>query len=407
MDWKISKFKSGKPLRWEYLIPPGSARETETLLSQIVSDPFLPRNHTPEFKVFPEKFVLEKTNFRQALEVLVRIPWIRDFRLNLGKFVLDETFSFSGLIESLRENEILPEGWGINFHPQVRGRKEISREELYSFWEGSYPGLPDSDLKNTELNALALGDSIILSLSLAGAPIFQRGNFKPLSKSAPVREDTAAFLLHLLKKKMPNPDAVFVPFAGSGTFVWESASSLFKLGFPHLDRSYMFQEMKEFPAPSWDFLKRKIGPEEEGKKFTFWYNDSEPEIFSYLNERKEEYQKFIKQFSLSPENRFIGKEGDFFSLSPKEVWETAGKPEKIWMPLNPPYGLRIQKGSDLGLYRRIAETLKAWWELPGEVSGFVLCPDEETWSSFLKGIHSKLQTVHITHGGLDLRVVYF
>ncbi|TGL60818.1 hypothetical protein [Leptospira sarikeiensis] len=407
MDWKFPKFKAGQPRRWEFLLPPGSAKETESVLAGIISDPFLPRNHTPEFKVFPEKFILEKTNFRQALEVLVRVPWARDFRLNLGKFPFTQKFSFSGLLEKLKESGLLPPGWEVNFHPQVRGRTDVSREELQSLWEESYSEPSENNPKRTELNALALGEDLILSLSLAGSPLFKRGNFKPLSKSAPVREDTAVFLLHLLEKKMSNPDAVFVPFAGSGTFIWESSSLIHRIGFPHLDRNYMFQDLEDFPGPSWDFLRKKIISMGKTGSLRIWFNDSEPEVFSYLKERNEEYQDFLNNLEPEKEINVQGSEGDFFSFSSKDVWEKTGKPGKIWMPLNPPYGLRIQNGSNSGLYRKIAEVLKDWWELPTEISGFVLCPDEESWSSFLKGVHSKLHTVHITHGGLDLRVVYF
>ncbi len=406
MEWKFPKFKPGKPHRWEFLLPPGSAKKTTSLLETVLSQPFLPRTHTPTFTVHPEKFILEKANFRQALEVLVRVPWVRDFRLNLGKFPLEEDFSFSGFKESLRAAELLPADWDLRFHPQVRGRTEISRESLDFLWEEVYPDAPNTELL-TELNVLSVGEDLILSLSLAGEPLFKRGNFRSLSKSAPVREDTAVFLLSLLEEKMPNPEAVFVPFAGSGTFVWESASLFLGVGFPHLDRSYLFKNLEEFPEPTWEFLRKRIGEKGENKTFRLWWNEIEEDTFSYLEERSSEYQKFIKRIRPDLKISITGEEADFFSLSPKEIWNSVGSPKKIWMPLNPPYGLRIKQGSAVGLYRHIAEALKEWWALSAEISGFILCPDEETWSSFLKGIGSRAETIHITHGGIDLRVVYF
>ncbi|TGK02908.1 hypothetical protein EHQ53_05420 [Leptospira langatensis] len=407
MDWKISRFKAGQPRRWEFLLPPGSAKETEALLKTIVSDPFLPRTHVPEFKVFPEKFILEKTNFRQALEVLARIPWIRDFRLNLGKFYLDGEFSFDGLLEQIKASKLLPENWGVRFHPQVRGRAEVSREDLQSLWEDSYSEPSSEKEKQTELNALMVGEDLVLSISLAGEPLFKRGNFSPLSKSAPMREDSAVFLLSLLEKKSPDPDAIFVPFAGSGTFVWESISLLNGLSFPHYDRSYLFQDLEEFPSPTWEFLKKRLSEIRSDLSLRVWWNDLEEDVCSYLEERGSLYQKFIKSLGTNAKLMISGELGDFFSFSPKEVWNSMGSPKKIWMPLNPPYGLRIKNGSNAGLYRRIAETLKEWWALPTDISGFILCPDEESWSVFQKSIGNKLETVHITHGGIDLRVVFF
>ncbi|TGK06916.1 hypothetical protein EHO59_01990 [Leptospira semungkisensis] len=407
MDWKISRFKAGQPRRWEFLLPPGSAKETESLLRSILSEPFLPRTHVPEFKVFPEKFILEKTNFRQALEVLARIPWVRDFRLNLGKFYLDGEFSFEDLLEQIRASKLLPKNWEVRFHPQIRGRAETSREDLQSLWEDLYSTTSSEDGMQTELNALAIGEDLILSLSLAGEPLFKRGNFSPLSKSAPMREDSASFLLSLLEKKSPNPDAVFVPFAGSGTFIWESVALLNGLSFPHYDRRYLFQDLEEFPAPTWEFLKKRLTESRSDLNLRIWWNDSEEDVCSYLEERSTQYQKFIKSLGTGTKLMMSGELGDFFSLSPKEVWNSMGSPGKIWMPFNPPYGLRIKNGSNAGLYRHIAEKLKEWWALSSDISGFILCPDEESWSSFQKGIGNKLETIHITHGGIDLRVIYF
>lgn len=408
MDWKFSKFKPGQPRRWEFLLPPGSAKKTESVLESIVSNPFLPRTHEPTWTVYPEKFVLEKANFRQALEILARIPWIRDFRLNLGKYRFDKHFSFAGLIESLHTTGLLPKEWEIRFHPQVRGRTEVSREDLQELWEESYEsGTYSEGQKFTECNALCIGEDIVISLSLGGDPLFKRGNFKALGKSAPVREDSASFLLYLLREKMENPEAIFVPFAGSGTFVWEAISMIAGIGFPHLERKYMFREWNDFPEPTWEFLKKRIGEKGENRSLRVWWNEIEGDIFSYLEERSGEYQKFIKYASPNFKLSVTGEEGDFFSFSPKEIWDSMGKPERIWMPLNPPYGMRVQKGSHAGLYRRLTEAVKEFWALSAEVSGFVLCPDEESWSAFLKGLGTKSETVHITHGGIDLRAVYF
>lgn len=407
MEWNFPGFKAGQARRWEFLLPPGSAKKTEEVLESVVANPFLPMKHKPTFSVFPEKFILEKTNLRQALEVLARIPWVRDFRLNLGKFPLEEDSSLSGFKEALRGAKLLPKKWDIEFHPQVRGRTEISREDLQFLWDEAYSDAQSSGEKSTECNALCVGEDLILSLSLAGEPLFKRGNFRPLSKSAPVREDSASFLLYLLEEKMPDPDAVLVPFAGSGTFLWEGVSLLFGLGFPHLERDYLFQDLEEFPAPTWEFLRKRTGEKGKGRSLRVWWNESEEETISYLDHRAVEYQNFLKRAVENPKVLVTGVGDDFFSLSPKEVWNSLDRPEKIWMPLNPPYGMRIQKGASGGLYRKLAETIKDWWALSENVSGFILCPDEESWSSFLKGIATKVETIHITHGGLDMRVVYF
>lgn len=348
---------------------------------------------------------MENANFRQALEFLARIPWVRDFRLNLGMYPVKRTLGFEGLEEALRKSETLPPEWGIRFHPQIKGRNDWGAEDLNRLWETEHAP-PPNGARTTELSALLLEDEIILNLSLAGEPLNQRGGFRPLSKSAPIREDLALFLIRKLRKILPNPDGLFVPFAGTGTLIRESLDSVFGIGFPHYPRTYLFQELPEFPLATWDFLKKRILAESE-TTVAVWWNELDPAVFEYTKERMLQYSKFLMDSGFENRVRLECALGDFFSYSPAEIWERSKKPKRIWMPLNPPFGLRMEKVSPSAFYRRLGEKLKLWWELPAELNGFLLCPDEETWSAFVQRIGIKTETVHVTHGGTDLRVVYF
>ncbi|MBE8359519.1 hypothetical protein IQA90_19385, partial [Leptospira interrogans serovar Pomona] len=107
-------------------------------------------------------------NFRQALELLVRIPWTRDFRLNLGMYPFKRSFSFLEFESSLRKSKILPEKWNLQFRPQVKGRAEWTLEDLRRLWEAD---ANSENHRTTELSALLVGDEIILSVSLSGEPL--------------------------------------------------------------------------------------------------------------------------------------------------------------------------------------------------------------------------------------------
>ncbi|XDD49187.1 hypothetical protein AB3N59_12250 [Leptospira sp. WS92.C1] len=406
MQWKFPKFKSGQLRRWEYLLPTGSAKETEHTVRKVLTDPYLPKMSTPFLKILPGKIMLENANFRQALEVLARIPWVRDFRLNLGMYPVKRTFDFQGFETALRKSEVLPKEWGLRFHPQIKGQSEWTLEDLRRLWETEHPNSENGN-RTTEFSAVLLEDEIVLSLSFAGEPLNQRGKFKPLSKSAPIREDLAVFLIQRLHKILPNPDGLLVPFAGTGTFIREPLDSIFGIGFPHYQRTYLFQELGEFPISTWDFLKKKTLKEIKKNPIHVWWNDLNEETFQYNQERMKLYHEFIMESGLGDRIRFTEKQGDFFSLTPQEVWESMGKPKRIWMPLNPPYGVRMESNSTNGFYKKLGEKLKLWWELPVEISGLVLCPDEDSWSILIQRMGIKTETIHVTHGGMDLRVVYF
>ncbi|TGM07083.1 hypothetical protein EHQ76_05675 [Leptospira barantonii] len=411
MHWKFPKFKSGQTRRWEYLLPTGSSKETEQIAKKILADSYLPKTQIPFLKILPGKILLENANFRQALELLARIPWVRDFRLNLGMYPFKKSFSFDEFETALRKSEILPEDWNLQFRPQVKGETEWSNEDLNRLWETKSDSVSKTSgkkgAKTTELSALLVEDEIILNVGLGGEPLNQRGSFKSLSKSAPIREDLARFLIQRMHKILPNPDAVFVPFAGTGTLIRESVDSILGIGFPHYSRQYLFQDMKEFPEATWEFLRKKILKETNGNSIGIWWNELNSETFEYAENRMNVYQDFLKQSGLSESLRFVHKAGDFFGLSPKEIWESSGKPKRIWMPLNPPYGLRMETGSSTGFYKKLGERLKHWWELPCEISGLILCPDEDSWSVLIRNLGIKTDTILVTHGGTDLRVVYF
>ncbi|RHX84376.1 hypothetical protein [Leptospira stimsonii] len=406
MLWKFPKFKSGQLRRWEYLLPTGSAKETEQTAKRIISDSYLPKMSTPFLKVLPGKILLENANFRQALELLVRIPWVRDFRLNLGMYPLKRSFDFKEFENSLRKSEILPEDWDLQFHPQVKGATEWTPEDLKRLWETEHTN-PASGKRATELSAMIMDDEIVMNVSLAGEPLNQRGKFKPLSKSAPIREDLARFLIQRMHKILPNPDAVFVPFAGTGTLIRESVDSIFGIGFPHYQRTFLFQEMGEFPESTWDFLKKKTLKPPGKNPIAVWWNELNEETFQYTFKRMDQYQAFLKESQILDLVSMQQWKGDFFTGSPNEIWESVGKPKRIWMPLNPPYGLRMEAGATNAFYKKLGEKLKLWWELPVEISGLILCPDEDSWSILNRNMGIKTDTIHVTHGGVDLRVVYF
>jgi 23S rRNA G2445 N2-methylase RlmL len=105
---------------------------------------------------------------------------------------------------------------------------------------------------------------------------------------------------------------------------------------------------------------------------------------------------------------------NFFQVDiAKIISETGKSMGNIFMPLNPPYGIRFGKNLDsITLYKNIASQINETSNLikkeKKHLLGFILCPNEETWSAFSRALtDAQNQTYHFTQGGIDIRVCQF
>jgi hypothetical protein len=76
--------------------------------------------------------------------------------------------------------------------------------------------------------------------------------------------------------------------------------------------------------------------------------------------------------------------------------------------------LRLARGSDIeALYAKLGRTVKRWTleteqSVGAALIGCCLCPSLETWRAFQSGLDGvRLETSHVTQGGLDVRVCCF
>ena len=104
-------------------------------------------------------------------------------------------------------------------------------------------------------------------------------------------------------------------------------------------------------------------------------------------------------------------QGDFLKMDVATTFTDL--PGNIFIPINPPYGIRLGNTSDtLMQYKQIARQVNTLSGLAkkrsNHVVGFILCPSEETWSGFCKTLtKATIDTYHLTQGGLDIRVAQF
>lgn len=258
-------------------------------------------------------------------------------------------------------------------------------------------------------------DKLTMSISLAGEALYKRGYRGTLSASAPFREDTAAccikqafaFVQNLNEKF--SPESVIIPFSGTGTFAFEYLQCHYHFPPVLLGREYALQVMPLFRQETFNFLLKKA---EENKpnlleqSLQIYCIDNSKSANAALAENINNFNKLFPNDCFK--NTFLND--DFLEMEVETVFKDTGD---IFMSLNPPYGIRLGKNSDtVTLYKNIAKKIKdiAKVTLPkkNHLLGFILCPSEASWSAFCKTLnYFKLETYHLTQGGIDIRVCQF
>lgn len=280
-----------------------------------------------------------------------------------------------------------------------------------------------------------------VELSLAGRPLWQRGYRASFETSAPLREDLAqaavrAALAFAGPQDGPAVEGLLLPFAGSGTLLFESLIALFRIPPALFRRSYSFEQLAFGAPPSIAWLKRRLS-EATARRFAASARlqavliDSHPPA---LDSARANLRSFAEQLSGlgAPPFEVTLLDGDVFA-KPWATYLPSGV-SSLLLPLNPPYGRRMPVASLSRSFRRIGESVErlatdlraaafpraAARSAPpvsrtvrpsgsgGRLVGFILCPTEAAWKEFLAATPSlHKSTAHFGQGGLDIRLCAF
>ncbi|TGL87713.1 hypothetical protein EHQ68_06610 [Leptospira congkakensis] len=393
MNWKfrIRKPQTGTTLSWELYFPPGTATWVGEQVKEILGSVPLPNQPEPNIRVFSEKIKLENTNSHQIAYLLFHGLFIRDLRLVIGR-----TTDWD------KSSDLRGEEWDRILTEAVQIAKPLFADPNTKFYE----------IKEN-LHISYFEDEITVSLSLLGEPGYKRGIKANFPTSAPVPEDLSQILISqcfdifLVPKK--DVAAVYIPFAGTLTFATEWALQEEKISLLSLPRDFIFFKLNLFPEKSFEHFKKKQKENitlAEHQHTTIVIQDTDPALESYWAEEFKRWKKIIQvdlwDHSIS----------DFFRTFPV-LPEGDSNSSHYFLPLNPPYGLRKHErtGPEEKLFskigKRLEELLKLTKNQP-KLFGFILCPTEEKWSDCMRELRNfSKKTIHVTHGGIDLRVLYF
>lgn len=374
----------------------------EVLLEEvtgIVETPMQKYKFEPKITLLKGTVKVHRCDWRQGLEILLRLTTAHDVEWMILESKCTKWSEVDAILSRVPWKAVLSSR-EIPVHVSADVRNGFSsssgklRENLCKIAGVTHVSEGGEMRFKIELR----GEHLRISVSLSGEPLYKRGYKAKLTAVAPLAEHQAAAAIRWVLAGVQdekNIGSVFVPFAGSGTFGFESQVVLSGSGPGAFSRSFACDHFPCTPPATMKFLRKKL--EELLVKNPLpcvVFNDFNKEAIKGLREN-------VSQFS-HPEN-FEIIEDDVFQVPFK--FKEGGK---ILVLLNPPYGNRLSKDSSIdSLYARLGSyMLEASKTYKSRIAGGCLCPDETSWRKFLKELQSPLaETHHFTHGGKEMRLV--
>jgi 23S rRNA G2445 N2-methylase RlmL len=449
LERKIKKNIYGKAQTAKVIFPAGLGTVALDEIKSILENLWFPQKFQSECSLLKNEILIDNIHMFALSELMMRSQCISDIRLIIfeGKAIGKEAF----------EKQCRNINWNFFVNKKMSLKIKVDSVASKAFHETGLKEILSKILKehisdilsgeNTDettcLYADLYKDKLTVSISLAGDLLYKRGYRGTLSASAPLREDAASSCIQKsmqFAKKINekfSPNTIMIPFSGTGTFAFEFLQSYLHFSPALFGRDYALQKMPLFRQENFNFLLKKA---KENCLFKLSQNENPTPIsnkdnikFICIDNSKNANSAFLENVEIF-KNAVIKNDFHFsneiFSQNRKSkepfyndnflkmdidnlITSDNKKFGNIFIPLNPPYGIRLGGNSDsVALYKNIASKLNEISKLTKKehknLLGFILCPSEETWSAFCRNLtQSEVETYHFTQGGMDIRVCQF
>ncbi len=426
LERQIKHHLLARPQTARFSPGPGCGEALETELRALLADLKTPQSGQADpgaVRTVRDGILVERIRYRSLLELVMRVSTAQDVFLGIAEAPAHNREGLSGLLRTVHwrfyfrdgdEALLRIESEASTLYHKGLIRELISRELAARGINVVRPSVGAADTATPlRLNVRILHNLCRIEISLAGYPLWHRGYRASFHTVAPLREDIAqsAIRLSLFDAEA---DAILVPFAGSGTLLFEYLIASHRIPPFVFGRGYAFERFPAETPPSVGWMRQRHLEElasrisSAGHLAVRLIDRSEPAVESGRH-NWERFGSLLAAARLPAIPLDLGFVcADVFSR-PWREWLPA-ETEKVFLPLNPPYGLRLANVSTDRLYRRIGRACTGFAESLGaqHLSGFILCPTESSWRAFL-GSSSRLTstTSHFSQGGLDIRLCRF
>jgi 23S rRNA G2445 N2-methylase RlmL len=435
-----------KPLTALCLFPSGLGKEMAEEIQSILSDPWIPEKKntiSPKIHHFPEKILIQNISLQSVLGIAFRSYFLRDIYILLGeiKDLNTPTNLPLDIIEWIQSSQ------SFSIQSLIRKNQNLNPEFLLKNWNESLQAFiqtSDNTSYTSESRKMLPGPRLLLNtirnqsslyLAIKSKPNYQRGFRIPFAQSAPLSEDLTSVLVYkLLKKIQPlnksaNQDLnlskyFYIPFSGTGTIAFEIYLQIQKI-LPGILQDNKELAIQKLGGDSyWEYLTNKHrnqlnleisnSYQSEKPNFSMECLDFRSAIVENSRENANRFQTFLDMAGIQKmvpallSSRMQWLVGDFFekSIIPPDE-------DILFLPLNPPYGIRHQnRESTSSFFRRIVSKIDedtSKFPTEKQIHGFILCPDEASYSNIVTVLEKNwiLETVHFSQGKLSIRAVFF
>jgi 23S rRNA G2445 N2-methylase RlmL len=404
-----------KPQRFIVEPAPGWADVTLDEVREILTAPVQAYKFKPEANLEGSDIVVSGCDFRQAMELVMRVTTAHDVLWVAGSKRVSARSDWSLLVESSGILEFLPAGQGIQLsvrvtHPVAGTEKEVKDTLKALMTKGGLTVEPKALQGAQAVFIDSQKNRTRLCVSMGGRPLYQRGYKKSLSGAvAPLAEHHAAAAFRWVIREFGDDvvtsmreghTGLVVPFAGTGTLGFEALSQVLNAA-PALTReAYGFEYWSFVPRATITTIRKRLRAAMVSGRAPVVFGDLNGDVVGMVRENGLSYQELTgaKLDITAFENDFLADPG-----------ELCRDLDGVFLPLNPPYGLRLAKKSGgAPIYAKLGPVIGDLGKRH-TLHGYVLCPDEASWSGVLKSLKKGFEsrTRHFSHGGLDIRCVAF
>ena len=414
-----------KPQRFLVRPAPGWKELTLSEVLEILASPLQKFKFEPKAVLEDGLVVISDCDYRQALELIARVTTAHDVDWVIQSGRISSRGDWKPFLEKSGVSKLWNDPLDFTFHLSSQASHTVvgTEKEIKDLAKSVWPFFSDGDeaalaaeterpLQRIRIESSKNRHRILVSMG--GAPLYKRGyKVQGLPASAPLPEHHASacfrWCLETLKgsplESMPNNRwSIVTPFAGTGTTGIEAAARVLNIA-PALTRPFFACEGFSFhPEATMSTIRQRLRQKVMGSSsdLKLIFGDLNSDVTAALDHQVENFMR-LAGVSIPTEIK-----GNDFLLNPLELMSLALQGGVVFLPLNPPYGNRLAKGSggDV-IYKRLGEAIKACADVRTLI-GYVICPDESTWGHLQRGLKGfELHTRHFSHGGDDVRLVAF
>jgi 23S rRNA G2445 N2-methylase RlmL len=430
-----------KPQRFLVRPAPGWTDVTLGEVTAILQGPTQKYKFQPSAQIEEGIVVVQECDYRQALELVARLTTAHDVEWVIHSGRVTSRADWPGFFTKAGVGALWADPSAVDghvtadvSHAVVGTAKEIKKVamdtwRLRALKSNEASGVSDADASDEgpsegsrqRIRIDSAKNRTRILVSLGGEPLYKR-RYKTMLSGAiaplPEHHASACFLWSLTKMDASLGESiasgktlVAVPFSGTGTTGFEACCRALSVA-PAVTRAhYSCEDFVFHPEATMASIRKRL--------HLMVKRDCAPEIVfgdinsGVLSDLESEVKAFSRAIGLELNSLLLKND---FLLDPESLFRhlpngsITGR--SVFLPLNPPYGLRLAKETGgVSIYERLGLAL-ARLAKSMDICGYVICPDEESWGILLKKMsnvssHLQCQTRHFTHGGHDTRLVAF